>query len=362
MVYSYILHNQISMKNNYLVVMAGGVGSRFWPVSSSECPKQFLDVLGCGKTLIQLTVERFKDIVPPENVWVVTSADYAELVREQLPDVPCENVLLEPCRRNTAPCICYASWKIKKRDPRANVVVVPSDHVITDVKAFRSSIMDAMGFSVETDSIVTLGIRPTYPATGYGYIKADLSYSSSRKSNIYRVDSFKEKPSGDVAAEYVKQSNYFWNSGIFIWRVSTIVNAFRVYEPEISRIFENLFPYYDTPQEQEKVDEAFPNCQNISVDYAIMEKAEEIFVYPSSFGWSDLGSWSSLREQTPKDKYGNACIGTDIDLYETHNSIIHTTQLKKVVVQGLDGYIVVEKDGVLLICKLSEEQRIKLFH
>lgn len=350
------------MKNNHLVIMAGGVGSRFWPVSCPECPKQFLDVLGCGKTLIQLTVERFKDIVLPENIWIVTSAQYKDLVREQLPEVPTENVLLEPCQRNTAPCICYVSWKIKKRNPRANVVVAPSDHIITDIQKFRSSITDAMDFSAETDSIVTLGIRPTYPATGYGYIKADLSYSSSRKSNIYRVDSFKEKPSLDIAQGYIKQSNYFWNSGIFIWRVSTIVNAFRVYNPEMSRIFSDLFPYYDTEQEQEMIDKIFPTCENISVDYAIMEKAEEIFVYPSAFGWSDLGSWISLHEQTPKDKYGNACIGNNINLYDTHNCIVHTTQQKKVVIQGLDGYIVVEKDGTLLICKMSEEQRIKLFH
>ncbi len=349
-------------KNNYLVIMAGGAGSRFWPMSSEERPKQFLDVLGCGKTLLQLTAERFEGIVPRENIWVVTSAAYGEIVREQLPDIPADNILLEPCRRNTAPCICYVSWKIKKRNPRANVVVVPSDHSIKDVKAFRAAITDAMDFSVETDAIVTLGIRPTRPATGYGYIKADLSYSSSRKNNIFRVDGFKEKPTREVAEEYVKQTNYFWNSGIFIWRVSTIVNAFRVYEPGISRVFEGLLPYYDTPQEQEKINEVFPTCENISVDYAIMEKAEEIFVYPSSFGWSDLGSWSSLRDEVEQDNYGNACVGENIDLHETHNCIIHATQHKKVVVQGLDGYIVVEKDGVLLICKLSEEERIKLFH
>ncbi len=350
------------MKNNYLVIMAGGVGSRFWPVSSEERPKQFLDVLGCGKTLLQLTAERFAGIVPTENVWVVTSANYSELVYEQLPDVPRENILLEPCRRNTAPCICYVSWKIKKRNPRANVVVVPSDHVIADVENFRSAITDAMEFSVETDAIVTLGIRPTYPATGYGYIKADLSFSSSRKNNIYRVDGFKEKPSLEVAEVYAKQSNYFWNSGIFIWRVSTIVNAFRVYDPEISRKFEDLLPYYDTPEEQKHIDEVFPTCESISVDYAIMEKAEEIFVYPSSFGWSDLGSWGSLRAEVAQDKYGNACIGDNIRLFDTHNCIIHATGEKQVVVQGLDGYIVVEKDGILMICKLSEEQRIGSFH
>lgn len=350
------------MKNTHLVIMAGGVGSRFWPISSPERPKQFLDILGCGKTLIQLTAERFKGIVLTENIWVVTSAEYKDIVAEQLPEIPAENVLLEPCRRNTAPCICYVSWKIKKRNPKANMVVTPSDHVITDVRAFQEAILDTLEFAAETDAIVTLGVRPTHPETGYGYIKGDFSYSSSRNNNIFRVDAFKEKPSREVAEEYVRQKNYLWNSGIFIWNVSTIINAFRVYHPEISHRFEDIFSYYDMPQEQGMIDQQFPLCENISVDYAIMEKAEEIFVYPATFGWSDLGTWSSLRQQVEQDKYGNARIGADIDLYDTYNSIIHTTNLKKVVVQGLDGYVVVEKDDTLLICKLSEEQRIKLFH
>lgn len=342
--------------------MAGGIGSRFWPVSTEERPKQFLDILGTGRTLLQLTVDRFADLVPLENVWVVTSACYIDIVREQLPGVPENNILLEPCRRNTAPCICYASWKIKKRNPKANIVVAPSDHIILNQQAFSEAISDVMIFSAETDAIVTLGIRPSRPETGYGYIKADLSFSSSRKKNIFRVDSFKEKPTLEVAESYLKQPNYLWNSGLFIWSVSTIINAFRVYQPEMSRLFEQMMPYYDTELEQEKINEMFPQCENISVDYAILERAEEIYVYPADFGWSDLGTWGSLRQQVKQDQYGNAAIGPDIDLYETHNSIVHTTQLKKVVVQGLDGYIVTEKDGTLLICKLSEEQRIKLFH
>lgn len=342
--------------------MAGGVGSRFWPLSSEERPKQFLDVLGCGKTLLQLTADRFSGVVPAENVWVVTSAAYHDLVREQLPDLPEGNILLEPCRRNTAPCIAYVSWRIKKINPRANIVVSPSDHVVADIDAFKTAVAEAMEFSAETDAIVTLGIRPDRPETGYGYIEGDLSYSSSRKKNIFRVDSFKEKPALEVAQEYIKQSNYFWNSGIFVWSVNTIVNAFRVYCPEMARLFEGLMPVLGTEGEQEAINREFPNCENISVDYAIMEKAEEIFVYPASFGWSDLGSWSSLRQQVKQDLHGNACIGENIDLYETNNCIVHTTQEKKVVVQGLDGYVVVEKDDILLICKLSEEQRIRLFH
>ncbi len=240
------------MKNNHLVIMAGGVGSRFWPMSSEECPKQFLDVLGCGRTLLQLTVDRFEGIIPMENIWVVTSERYKELTAEQLPQVPANQILLEPMRRNTAPCICYASWRIKKKNPRANVVVAPSDHVIADVEMFRSAIADAMEFSAETDAIVTLGIQPDAPETGYGYIEADLSFSSSRKRNIFRVDKFHEKPSREVAEEYLRQPNYFWNSGMFVWNVSTIVNAFRVYEPQLSDAFEGLLPYYGTSQEKER--------------------------------------------------------------------------------------------------------------
>lgn len=350
------------MNNNYLVILAGGAGSRFWPVSNDALPKQFLDILGCGRTLLQLTADRFKGIVAPQNIWVVTSVDYGELVRQQLPEIPEANILCEPCRRNTAPCICYVSWKIKKRNPKANVVVSPADHMVPDTKAFQEAITDAISFASETDAIVTLGLKPTRPETGYGYIKADLSFSSSRKNNIFRVDEFKEKPTIEVAKEYVKQPNYLWNSGIFVWSVSTVVNAFRVYQPEISEIFEEMLPVYDTPEEQKQIDEKFPQCPSISVDYAIMEKAEEIFVYPATFPWSDLGTWNSLREQLPKDSYGNVIVGENVNLFDTYNTIVHARGKQRVVVQGLDGYVVAEHNGELLICKLSEEQRIKLFH
>ncbi len=348
--------------NSHLVIMAGGIGSRFWPVSSEQLPKQFLDILHCGRTLIQLTLDRFKGLVPVENVWVVTSADYKNIVREQLPDVPAENILSEPCRRNTAPCICYVSWKIKKLNPKANIVVSPADHVVMDTQAFQEAVSDSLSFAAETDAIVTIGLKPTRPETGYGYIKADLSYSSSRKQNIFRVDEFKEKPTLPVAEEYVKQPNYLWNSGIFIWNVNTIINAFRVYEPSVSELFESLLPYYNTPEEQQRINEVYTDCVNISVDYAILEKAEEIFVFPATFAWSDLGTWTSLREQSDKDKYGNACFGENIRLFDTFNTVVHTCGEREVVIQGLDGYVVAEMDGKLLICKLSEEQRIKLFH
>ena len=349
-------------ENNYLVILAGGAGSRFWPISSEELPKQFLDILGCGRTLIQLTLERFNGLIPKENVWVVTAEKYREIVMEQLPEIPSGNILCEPCRRNTAPCICYVSWKIKKLNTKANIVVSPSDHLVVDIQAFQSAIDDSLSFAAETDAVVTLGLKPTRPETVYGYIKADLTYSSSRKHNIFRVDEFKEKPTLEVAKEYIQSPNYLWNSGIFIWNVNTIINAFRVYEPEVSSIFEGLVPYYGTDKEQNKIDESYPQCKNISVDYAILEKAEEIFVFPASFSWSDLGTWNSLREQSDMDKYGNVCIGDNIKLYDTYNTIVHTCNKKEVIVEGLDGYVVAEKEGKLLVCRLSEEQRIKLFH
>lgn len=352
---------KMAKNNNHLVIMAGGIGSRFWPMSTPEKPKQFIDVLGCGRTLIQLTADRFEGICPPENIWVVTSDSYATIVKEQLPQIPEENILREPCRRNTAPCIAYVSWRIKSKDSKANIVVTPSDHIVMDVKEFQRVINSAMAFTAQSDAILTLGMKPTRPETGYGYIEADLTASSARNKEIYRVDAFKEKPDLKTAEKYVQKNNFFWNAGIFVWNVNTIVNAMRVYQPAIAAVFEGLLPYYGTKEEQERVNVEFPTCENISVDYAILEKAEEIFVFPASFGWSDLGTWGSLHSQSKQDLNKNVCIGQNIRLFETKNSLIHTTQEKKVVVQGLDGYIVAEKDDTLLICKLSEEQRIKLF-
>ena len=347
--------------NNHLVIMAGGVGSRFWPMSTTSKPKQFIDVLGVGRSLLQLTFDRFDGVCPPENVWVVTNSKYKELIKEQLPEIPEGNILCEPCRRNTAPCIAYVSWRIKAKDRNANIVVSPSDHIVMDTAEFRRVIKQSLKFTGETDAILTLGMKPTRPETGYGYIQADLSSSSPRNSEIFRVDSFREKPDLETAQKYIKNKSYFWNAGIFIWSVSTIVNAFRIYQPALSKVFESLLPVYGTEREQEEIDKRFPECESISVDYAIMEKAEEIFVCPADFGWSDLGTWGSLLAQTKKDLYGNGIIGSNIELFDTHNSIIHTLGKKKVVVEGLDGYIVAEEDDRLLICRLSEEQRIKQF-
>lgn len=349
------------LSHNHLVIMAGGVGSRFWPMSTVETPKQFIDVLGVGRTLIQQTSDRFKGICPHENIWVVTNKCYADLVREQLPDIPVENILLEPCRRNTAPCIAYVSWRIKMLDERANIVVSPSDHIVTDVIEFQRVINESLSFTSETDAIVTLGMKAVRPETGYGYIKADLSSNAPRHKEIYRVDSFREKPDLATATRYISEKSYFWNAGIFIWSVETIVNALRIYAPGINNIFERMKDVFGTAEEQAHIDECYGDCDNISIDYAVMEKAEEKFVCPADFGWSDLGTWGALLLQSKRDMYGNSCIGADVKTFETHNCIIHTAQEKKVVVQGLDDYIVAEHDGTLLICKLSEEQRIKQF-
>lgn len=347
--------------NNNLVIMAGGVGSRFWPMSTAEKPKQFIDVLGVGKSLLQLTAERFSSVCNRENIYVVTNKNYIDIVKEQLPDIPEGNILCEPCRRNTAPCIAYVSWKIKSKNPKANIVVTPSDHIVMNTQEFARVIGDCMDFTMGTDAIVTIGIKPSRPETGYGYIQADLASNSLRNKEVFRVDSFKEKPDLETAKQYIQKSYYFWNAGIFVWNVNTIINAFRIYQPGLAKIFESMNDVYGTDKEQEVIDERFPDCENISVDYAIMEKAEEIYVCPADFGWSDLGTWGSLLAQTKKDLYGNSCIGNNINVYETTNCMIHTTQEKKVVIQGLDGYIVAENDNTLLICKLSEEQKIKQF-
>lgn len=345
--------------SNHVVIMAGGAGSRLWPMSTEECPKQFVDVLGCGRTLLQLTADRFSGICPEENVWVVTSEKYASLVREQLPMIPDENILKEPCRRNTAPCIAYAAWKIKKRDPEANMVVTPSDHFVADVQEFRRVINSSLGFVKGSDAILTLGIAPTRPETGFGYIEAVLGSSALSNKEVFRVDSFKEKPSLDVAEAYIAKKNFYWNAGIFIWNVSTIVNAFRVYQSPIASVFESLMPYFFTPDEQEKVNEHFPECRNISVDYAIMERADEIFVFPADFGWNDLGTWNSLHENLSQDVNRNVAIGSEVRFSESRNCFVSTSGIKKVIVIGIDNCVVAEKDGNLLVCRKGEENRIK---
>ena len=338
--------------------MAGGIGSRFWPMSTPECPKQFIDVMGCGKTMIQMTMERFASVCPMNNFWVVTSEAYVGMVREQLPEIPAENILAEPCARNTAPCIAYACWKIKAKDPHANIVVTPSDALVTDVDEFRRILREALDFTAQGKRIVTLGIKPTRPETGYGYIAA---LEALEGSEICAVEAFKEKPTLSVAQEYLAAGNYLWNAGIFVWNVDTIVESLRSFAPSIAAKMDEMAPAFFSSREAEVVGQIFPTCEKISIDYAVMEKADYIYTFPSDFGWSDVGTWGSLWTLLPHDSDGNAVVGENVHLYDCKRCIVHAPCASSVVLQGLEDCIVVERERRVLICRLSEEQRIKNF-
>ena len=351
---------------NHVVIMAGGIGSRFWPISTPEYPKQFVDVLGYGKTMIQMTVERFAPVCPMSNFWVVTSAEYVDIVRDQLPDLPAENILAEPCARNTAPCIAYACWKIRMRHPDANVVVTPADALVIDVDEFRRIITQALDFAAAGKRIVTLGIKPTRPETGYGYIAAcgagDVpGLSDECQDGIVKVESFREKPCLEVAKQYLEAGNYFWNAGIFVWNVATIVGSLRRYTPELAAKMDEMAPSFYTPSETEVVGRIFPTCEKISIDYAVMEKADYIYTCPSDFGWSDVGTWGSLWTLLPHDENGNAVVGENVHLYGCRGCIVHAPNASSVVLEGIEDSIVVEREGRILVCRLSEEQRIKEF-
>ena len=354
--------------DTHVIIMAGGIGSRFWPMSTPELPKQFIDVLGCGRTLIQLTADRFLPICPPEHLWVVTSAAYVDIVREQLPGIPAENILAEPCARNTAPCIAYASWKIRLRHPDANVVVTPSDALVLDAVEYRRVIWEALSFTERRAAIVTIGITPTRPETGYGYICArqdtvrELDEARVRRpSSLLEVAAFKEKPSLELARAYLAAGNYYWNAGIFIWNVRTITEALRAYAPQIAGVMDRMAPSFYMDSEETVVRALFPSCEMISIDYAVMEKAEQIYTIPAEFGWSDLGTWGSLHANLTKDDADNAVVGEGVHLYDCNGTVVHVSDLRGAVIAGLDGYIVAEKAGRLLICPLSEEQRIRDF-
>ena len=339
--------------------MAGGIGSRFWPMSTPECPKQFIDVMGCGKTMIQMTVERFAPLCPMENFWVVTGAAYVETVREQLPDIPAGNILAEPCARNTAPCIAYACWKIRTMDEAANIVVTPSDALVIDGQEFRRVIGEALKFTASDRRIVTVGITPTRPETGYGYIHRNCQPVDG--SEIVPVTAFREKPSLEVAKQYLEDGNYLWNAGIFVWNVSTIVDSIRSYVPEIAAKMDQMAEAFGTAEEYAVVNEVFPTCEKISIDYAVMEKSPYIYTIPGDFGWSDVGTWGSLRTLLPQDEDGNAVVGENVHLYGCKGCIVHAPNASSVVLEGLEDSIVVERNGRILICRLSEEQRIKDF-
>ena len=345
--------------NTHVVIMAGGIGSRFWPMSTPECPKQFIDVMGCGKTMIQATVERFAPLCPLENFWVVTSAEYVDMVRRQLPQIPVQNILAEPAMRNTAPCIAYACWKIRQQCPDANVVVTPADALVVDVDDFRRVIAAALDFTAAGRRIVTVGIRPTRPETGYGYIQ--IAGHAGNDTMIHKVDSFREKPALDLARQYLAAGNYLWNAGIFVWSVETIVASMRAFVPDLAAKMDEMSRAFYTADEPAVVRSIFPTCEKISIDYAVMEKADYIYTYPSDFGWSDVGTWGSLWTLLPHDDNGNAVVGDNVHLYDCRNCVVHAPNAKSVVLQGLENCVAVEREGRVLICHLSEEQRIKDF-
>lgn len=341
-------------RNNHVVIMAGGIGSRFWPLSTPEYPKQFIDILGCGKSLIQLTTDRFRGICPESNFWVVTNAAYVDIVRQQLPFIPVNHILAEPAARNTAPCIAWACWNIKSEDPEANVVVTPSDAVVMDPEEFRRIIREALAFTDQNNAIVTIGIKPNRPETGYGYVEAMKSESQEPASEILPVAQFKEKPDLATALEYLQKGNYLWNAGIFVWNVETITKSITKYKPNIADDMQRIMTSGD-------VEGIFPQCEKISIDFAVMEPAAAdgmVYTCPADFGWSDLGNWASLHEKLDKDPQNNGTVG-NVHLYECKDCVVHAEDAQKVVLQGLEGFIVSEKDGRLLVCRRSEEQRIK---
>lgn len=344
------------MTDNHVVIMAGGIGSRFWPMSTADCPKQFIDVLGTGRTLIQMTVERFLPVCPADHIWIVTSACYHDIVREQLPEIPEENILLEPAARNTAPCIAYASWKIRLHHPHANIAVTPSDALVIDCDEYRRIIRQALEFTSANNAIVTVGIKPTRPETGYGYIEV-----GEEADGMSKVASFREKPDLSTAAQYLASGKYLWNAGIFVWNIDTICNALRTWAPQIAGVMDRMAEDFYTDRERDTTQILFPTCEKISIDYAVMEKSPDIYTIPGGFGWSDLGTWGSLHANMTKDCDGNAVAGTAAELHDCRGCVVHTNDLKRVVIQGLEDFIVAEKDGRLLICRLSEEQRIRDF-
>lgn len=349
------------MKNLYCVIMAGGVGSRFWPMSKTNKPKQFLDVLGTGHTLLQSTCNRFLQVCKPEHIFVVTSEQYKDLVFEQLPYIPQENILLEPSRKNTAPCVAYASYKIHQLNPDAVTVVAPSDHLITKEDVFLKAVKSCYTKAKSEDCLLTIGIKPTRPDTGYGYIQFVDSPEKEKDTRIKKVKTFTEKPNTEMAQFFMDSGDFLWNSGIFIWSTKSIIHALEKHEPELATIFKDGKDAYGKPAEKEFIEKAYSSCKNISVDYAVMEKAKNVYVRASIIGWSDLGTWGSLYEHIKHDAAQNASVGKNVMLYDTSNCIVHVPKDKLVLIQGLEDYIVVESEGVLLICKKEDEQQIRNF-
>lgn len=346
----------MKIENNYCVIMAGGIGSRFWPMSRTNFPKQFIDVLGTGQTLIQQTFDRLLNLVPKENIYIVTNDIYKNLVLEQL-DIKKEQVICEPNRRNTAPCIAYANYKIAKKNPNANIIVAPADHLILKESKFIEVMKTALNFTENSNALVTLGISPSRPDTGYGYIQ----FEENNDSEIKKVKTFTEKPDLELAQQFLESGDFSWNSGMFIWNLSAISEAFKKHLPQIDSLFQEKAAVFNTKDENKAIDEIYAVCKSVSIDYGIMEKAENVYVISADIGWSDLGTWGSIYTHLKHDDKHNAVIGKNVMLYESEGCIVSVPNEKLVVLQGLKDYIVIESNDTLLVCKKSDEQKIKDF-
>jgi mannose-1-phosphate guanylyltransferase len=344
------------MSNVYVAIMAGGIGSRFWPKSRTAKPKQFLDILNIGKTLIQLTYDRFAEIVPKENIYVVTNHDYVDLVNEQLPELSDNQILKEPVRRNTAPCITYVCDKIYAKDKNATVIVVPSDHLILQGETYKEVLNRCIQFVSDNTYLVTIGIKPAKPATGYGYIQY---IDENNATGLHKVKTFTEKPSLEIAKTFLKSGDFLWNSGMFVWKAKTLLEAIRKFLPEIAEAFKDGPEHYNQPTEESFIRDAYSQCTNISIDYGVMEKADNVYTVPAEFGWSDVGSWDSLYDVYEHDYLGNAVAGKSVKIYDSANNMIMVPHEKLVVLQGLDGFCVIDTNDVLLICQKEKEQEIK---
>ena len=342
--------------HHYVAILAGGLGTRFWPKSRASNPKQFLDILNTGKTLIQSSYERYTSFIPKENIFIITSEEYTDKVKEQLVGINHENILAEPSRKNTAPCVAYISFKLLQRDPEALLVVAPSDHSITDTDSFRELTLLSLEFAAHMKAFVTIGIQPTYPNTGYGYIQFEPVQVADK---IYKVKTFTEKPDAELAKAFIVSGDFLWNAGIFTWRVDTVINALEQYQPEMYDLFAAEKENFNTAEERNALARIYPLCTNISIDYALMENAKNVFVIPGSFGWSDLGTWNSAYENLEKDRLGNAIAGNNVFIIDAVKSMVSAPHNKLVVLQGLDDFIVVDTKDVLLICKREKEQQVK---
>jgi len=336
--------------------MAGGIGSRFWPLSRTNHPKQFLDILNTGRTLIQATYDRFSKFILPENIYIVTSEQYRETVEKQLPDIAPGNILYEPSRKNTAPCIAYISYKLHQQNTNANLICAPADHLIFNEEGFKQTCSEALKFTAHIKALVTLGIKPSHPNTGYGYIQHEPHAVSE---NIFKVKTFTEKPDEALAKTFVASGDFLWNAGIFVWQVKNIIKAFEKHLPEVHEIFDTEKHHFNTKKEKQAIEKIYPQCVNISIDYGIMEKADNVYVIPSSFGWSDLGTWASAYENLEKDYLANAVTGNNVVIIDATKNIVHADNKKLVLLQGLDDFIIVDTKDVLLICKKEKEQTIK---